>query len=282
MKRDELSLMIFPFGYDLMNGSLSMQDIFDLTASSRISAVDVLGINRDMLPLCEAASRGSGVRVHCFIACVSFFQDAARIRADLTEQMELASALSAKLFMIVPYVNNDELTQAAAEGNARTRERMADGFRTAVTLGKTYGLPVCFETTPHDETALSGTEDCAWVLDQVPGLGLVFDTANMLPHGDETLAAYEALKDKIIYVHLKDVALSPMEPFDPMAEHTKDGQFMRGVAWGNGVIPVDEVVKRLRADGYEGLFAVEYAHPGIFTKEAHMAQIEKFMAYFGA
>ena len=33
------------------------------------------------------------------------------------------------------------------------------------------------------------------MLERVPGLGLVFDTANMLPHGDDTLTYYEALKE---------------------------------------------------------------------------------------
>lgn len=282
MKREEFSLMIFPFGYDLMQGTMSMQDIFDLTAQAGIPTVDVLGINRDFQPACRDAIDKSGVKVYCFIACISFFQEAERIREDLERDMDIAGALDAQLFMIVPYVSPDELGQAAAEGNAATRERMAAGFRIAVELGEARGLKVCFETTPHDETALSGTEDCAYVLQQVPGLGLVFDTANMLPHGDDTLEAYEALKDYIIYVHLKDVALAEQDPVDPYSEHAKDGRLMRGVVWGDGVIPVREIASRLRRDGYGGPFAVEYAHPGQFSRQAHLDQMERFMRYFDA
>lgn len=81
MKREEFSLMIFPFGYDLMQGTMSMQDIFDLTAQAGIPTVDVLGINRDFQPACRDAIDKSGVKVYCFIACISFFQEAERIRS---------------------------------------------------------------------------------------------------------------------------------------------------------------------------------------------------------
>ena len=140
-------------------------------------------------------------------------------------------------------------------------ERMVKGFQLAVKKGKEYGLEVCFETTPEDVVCLSGTEDCRYVLDRVPDLGLVFDTANMLPHGDDTLSAYEALKDRIVHVHLKDVELLNTKPSLFENEVAADGRLMRGTVYGKGVIPVKEVFDRMCADGYNGVFAIEYVRP---------------------
>ena len=280
MKREELSLMVFPFGYDLLKGTMTMQEVFALAAEKGLNKVDVLGVDENWQGVCRDAIDQTGVKVYCFIANLSFFQEEEGLAEDLKKSMAVAKTLDAKLFMIVPYNTDAHLAQAAEEGREKVLDRMVKGFRLAVKMGEEEGLKVCFETTPHDETCLSGTEDCAYVLDQVPGLGLVFDTANMLPHGEDTLAAYEALKEYIIYAHLKDVALDPMDPFNPLAEHSKDGRFMRGCVWGDGVIPVAEVERRLRADGYTGTYAMEYAHPGVFTKEAHSAQLDRFLQYF--
>ena len=281
MKREDFSVMIFPFGYDMMKGTMSVQDVFELTARKGFSMVDVLGIDESLQGLCRSSIDSTGVSIYCFIANLNFFQPQEDLKKDLKSRLSVAKALDSKRFMVVPYNDDSQLAKAQTLDKSDVQQRMIDGFRLAVEAGKEYGLPVCFETTPHDSLALSGTQDCAYVLDQVPGLGLVFDTSNMLPHGDETLEAYEALKDRIVYVHLKDVALEPMDPEKPLVEHTKDGQYMRGVVWGEGVIPVKEVASRLLRDGYSGPFALEYAHPGIFTAEAHEAQLDKFMAYMG-
>ena len=279
MKREDCSLMIFPFGYDIIKGAMTLQEVCELAARKGFRKVDVLGINENLKDVCRAAIDAAGVQVYCFIANLNFFQPAEQLEADTRSLLATAKALDAQLFMVVPYCGDAEITQALTMTKDAARKSMASGFRLAVELGKEYDLTVCFETTPHDSFALSGTEDCLWMLNQVPGLGLVFDTANMLPHGDKTLESYEALKDRIIYVHLKDVALEPMDPEQLTLEHTKDGQHMCGVVWGDGVIPVKEVTARLARDGYTGTYAVEYAHPGIFTMQAHEDQIDKFLNY---
>lgn len=156
-------------------------------------------------------------------------------------------------------------------------ETMIKGFRIAVQEGAEFGMPVCFELTPHDELCLSGAEDCLRVLHAVDGLGLVFDTANMLSHGDNPVSAYEALKEHIVHVHLKDVALKDMERGSAYLERCKDGRVMQCVVWRKGVIPIDELCHRLISDGYSGLFAIEYTRPdsilcGLDKHRAHLRQ----------
>ena len=73
-------------------------------------------------------------------------------------------------------------------------------------------------------------------------LGIVFDTGNFLFAGDDTKAQYEHFRSKIGHVHLKD----RMAP-DNMA----------CVPAGEGCLPVKEIIRNLKASGYDGWYTVE-------------------------
>ena len=262
MNTKQFSLMTFGLARDFAKKTMTVQDSLELASNAEIPYIDVMRVAAKSVPEYQTAIAATGVKVYCYISCISFFAKEKAICSALTREMAVARDLGAKLFMIVPYYMMIDNAKAKKMGRERVLELMVRGFRMAVQRGKEYGLKVCFETTPAEEIRLSGTEDCKYVLDRVPGLGLVFDTANMLPHGDETLTAYEALKNHIIHVHLKDVCLADAKPSLFPDERTADGQLMRGVVFGQGVIPVGEVYKRMVQDGYTGQFAIEYIRPG--------------------
>lgn len=279
MMNDRLSLMTFPLAFDLAVKKLTVTDVLNIAAAREIPTVDLMNIPEDQIPAYEAAMEKTGVSVCCYIASISFFNDRPKVYSDLQKEMDIAAALGAELFMIVPYGPMSDLKKARRLGRERVHERMAKAFSLAVKMGGRYGLRVCFETTPHDETTLSGSDDCERLLERVPGLGLVFDTANMLPHGDETLAAYEQLKKYITYVHLKDVKPVPARVKLPFFEYTADGLKMSCVVWGEGIIPVKEVCTRMCDDGYMGRFAIEYVRPKKVTLETNICQLDRFLAY---
>lgn len=261
----QFSLITFNMTKELVRKKLTVRQVLQVAADTGVPWVDLRWVSPKSIPEYRAAMEATGVKVCCYISGISFLGKEKAIRAALEKEMSIANALDAKLFMIVPYDVFLDCRKARKLGRTAVRERMVRYFRLAVELGKERGLEVCFETTPDDVICLSGTEDCRYVLDRVPGLGLVFDTANMLPHGDETLSAYEALKDRIIHVHLKDVALTDEKPGLFQREVAADGRLMKATAFGGGVIPVKEVYDRMCADGYTGTFAIEYIRP----KEAH-------------
>jgi D-psicose/D-tagatose/L-ribulose 3-epimerase len=84
------------------------------------------------------------------------------------------------------------------------------------------------------------------VLDALKGapVGVQFDTANPLVAGEETLALFEKVRDRIGYVHLNDVG--------------KPGVF-EFVTVGSGVAPIREVLARLVEQGYTGWVGIEEA-----------------------
>ncbi len=261
MTTAQFSLMTFGLTKELVRKTMTVQDTFRMAADTGIPKVDLRWVSKKSVPEYRDAMKATGVTVCCYISAISFFAREKAICKALEREMAIAASLDAELFMIVPYSMFIDPIKAKRMGRNRVLERMVRGFQLAVEKGKAYGLKVCFETTPDELIRLSGTEDCRYVLDQVSELGLAFDTANMLPHGDDPLESYEALKDRIVHVHLKDVALVNEKPnlFEP--EVAADGRLMRATVFGNGVIPVKEIYKRMHTDGYTGTFAIEYIRP---------------------
>lgn len=65
-----------------------------------------------------------------------------------------------------------------------------------------YGITLCHE----NEKGIYGDtpERCLEILESVPALEGIFDPANFIQCGVDTAAAWQMLKDKIYYMHIKD------------------------------------------------------------------------------
>ena len=91
----------------------------------------------------------------------------------------------------------------------------------------------------------------------VPGLKLIFDTANPVFQKDRSKAEpfpwqdplefYERVKEHVVHVHIKDCTNPPEGETEP-EKYTLPG---------GGQAKVVEILKQLKADGYEGGIAIE-------------------------
>lgn len=261
---NKLSLMTFTLDVDVALKKITTEQCLLLAKEAGINYIDIMPNSLDQADNYLNACSKTNMNVYCYIANISFFSnDDEKIRDELLTHLNSAKRLNAKLFMIVPIdVSKDEKI-CKKLGKNNVQDVLKKYFNHAVTLAKEYGIKVCFETTPRAYSYLSGIEDCKWILDEVNGLGLVYDTANMLAYGDDSLKYYEVLKDYIIYVHLKDVKLSKQTFKDKIfhAELTNNMECMKCCVYGEGVIPLKTIIKNMENDGYDGYFALEYSHP---------------------
>jgi len=95
------------------------------------------------------------------------------------------------------------------------------------------------------------------LIEEVPGLKLVFDTGNPVftrdrskpePHPwQDALEFYKAVKEHVVHVHVKD-CLNPLEGSNEPAKYTMPGE-------GQGRLL--ETLREMKADGYTGGFAIE-------------------------
>ena len=274
--------MTFPINSDLQKKHISVEGIFRAARENGITHVDVLRVPEKMLSVYKSAMSSTGVSVYCYTTVISFFEKPEAYEKKLQQELSVAKELGASLMMIVPYYYVIDTRKARKLGRDKVRELMITGYTAAVKIGKKFDIQVCFETTPQDDICLSGTDDCKYVLEHVEGLKLVFDAANMLPHGDTTLGAYEVLKEYIVYVHLKEVKLRFGKKSFMDKEMTADGREMVPSVHGTGVIPLRKLVARMEADQYDGVYAIEYVYPDVkkATYHDHVAQIGRFVNYW--
>lgn len=287
MEKSRCSLMTFTLDIDVAMKKMSVKECMLLAQNAEIPFVDVQHLSEKSFQAYRQAAQETGVKPCCYIVRVSFFSKTEdKIRRELEKHLRQAVVLGARLLMIVPLdVTKDEKV-CAKLGKEQVRQKLKQHFAMAVQMAEGSGIRVCFETTPQDYSCLSGTEDCHWVLEQVPGLGLVYDTANMLPHGDDPIAYYEALKSYIVHTHVKDVITVKPTWKDRLipGEWTKDGKIMKCCIFGEGVIPLKEILRRMEADGYTGAYAWEYCHPEKYPASyaQHTQRIQPHIAYWEA
>lgn len=84
---------------------------------------------------------------------------------------------------------------------------------------------------------------CRELLDEIgsPCFMAAYDAANFVQCGENALEAYELLKDKIAYIHIKDAVSESSE----------------NVLCGTGEGQIPEVLRRAVADGYRGFLTLE-------------------------
>ncbi len=95
------------------------------------------------------------------------------------------------------------------------------------------------------------------LIEEVPGLQLIFDTANPVFQKDrskkepfpwqDALEFYRKVKARVVHVHVKDCT-------NPPAGETEPGRYTLP---GEGQAKVREILRELKADGYDGGLAIE-------------------------
>lgn len=106
-----------------------------------------------------------------------------------------------------------------------------------------------------------------WFMNHVEGLKYTLDMGNFSFSNEDVVKAADVLGEYIVHVHCKDRRES---------QYVK-GEFCRGLgqcAAGEGYIPIDSLVKRLKERGYNGYLAIEH-----FDVENQISYIEKSADY---
>lgn len=257
-----LSLMSFSMYKGYLSHEIDAACLAKIAVQSGIQMVDLLSFEVDVLgeAALQTAFAESGVSLGCYIVGASFYEAPEKVAQELTAAFERTRRFGAEILMVVPGAASPREAEICG---AMTRQELLDRavvcFRLAVELGKQYGITVGFENTPHAYKPLASPEDCLYVLENVPGLGFIFDTGNFrVADSDcDELAAYELLKERIIRVHLKDVVVGDFSS----GELCTDGQCIRTVCSNSGVIPMEQLIGALVRDGYTGDLSIEYSAP---------------------
>lgn len=110
-------------------------------------------------------------------------------------------------------------------------------------LQATTSVTIAIENMPYNHRVM-GRRASFYGLNTLPEIerfeSVNFDTTHFATHGQDILAAYERLRHRVAHVHLSNY---------------KDGREHQ-LLW-DGVLPLDQLLKRLAADSFDGVLSVE-------------------------
>ncbi len=270
----KLSLLTFSMAGDAIAGKA---DAYTLAAAAKENGIDKVDVIDFEIGIYGAdkmreAFEKTGVSCGCIICNVPVLAASGEQDEKLDAAVALTVSMNADTLMIIP--GCEEGDGNGAEKNITKTElmkRAADMYARAVKKAAGHNITIAFEDTPNYLLPLSSPKDCKELLDRVPGLGFVFDSANFMvaePDCDIT-EAWELLKSRTVRVHLKDVVLGNFDTGERLA----DGRMMRAVVTGSGILPMEKIIKKIISDGFEGYAAVEYSA----SPEVHGANHSKYI-----
>jgi sugar phosphate isomerase/epimerase len=107
------------------------------------------------------------------------------------------------------------------------------------------------------------------ILNLVPSemLGVNFDTGNVTLFGTDPLMMLDAVIDKVMHVHLKDIDRATFEKYKGMTG------IPFGTPLGEGVVPIKEIISRLKKAGFDGELSIECGVSGLKKSITYLRSI---------
>lgn len=128
-------------------------------------------------------------------------------KIDITAPLEphldkLKHTLELGQIMGSEYIRMFSFYLPADEDPAVYRDEVMERLGRMAETAKGSGIRLCHE----NEKGIYGdvASRCTDILEQIPELGGIFDPANFIQCGQDTLQAWELLRERIIYFHVKD------------------------------------------------------------------------------
>ncbi len=193
------------------------------------------------------------------------------------KMIDTAKAMGIARVMIIPGFLSPEqasdLTKVSAsyEETAAYMEGIAEilAMRDAIAELTEYaterGIMVSLEDFDSFTSPIARMNQLRWFLEQVPGLKHTLDMGNYAFSNESAAEAYELFKDQIGHVHCKDRGEEKEEDPEiweglglPYGETLTHRRGIKPVPVGEGYLPIAELVKKLKDQGYQGYFAIEH------------------------
>lgn len=272
---------------DDLEDALELYDeMLDLVKDSGFKTVDVTRMELDCLGFEQVKAaldkRGLGV---CSLIHMDEFASMEDSKSEALvdrakKAVDEAIALGAQILMLVPEAGSGLGSESSVQESITDykRDELADRlirhWRPVVQYAKEKGIHTVIEDTPNLQIPLCTREELSYVLDNVPGLELVYDSGNMILVDEDPVEYFETFKDRIAHIHLKD--MMPADPSNKYADSHRDGRKMTAAPSGEGMIDFPPLAECIRKSGYDGYLTVEFAK----GEEEYLASLIKARRFF--
>jgi L-ribulose-5-phosphate 3-epimerase len=163
----------------------------------------------------------------------------------------MAHFFGTNVIRIFPFWNPDRSNVRVRESTRQRLPEIAERLGIAARKAEAQGVYLALE--PEHSTHSGTCSEIRLIIDAVssPALAVAWDMANgwtwdepIFPDG------YERVRGLVRNVHVKERAALPVPP-------GQEPPPRRHMLLGQGVMPWPEIIRRLREDGYQGVFSIE-------------------------
>ncbi len=267
------------FHAHVMQGA-QQQGISMEEACRRVKEMGYVAVNMDIKCLKEdfegtmAPLQKAGLRVHCVYAGTDFgLTEDSMIQDEqvMDENVQLLTKCGCKnMLTIAAFLRPEEMDRKSDAYQLR-RERVKKAVAVLAQKCREKGIQLVMEDYDGEKAPFCYDAELFDFVSTVPGVTCAFDTGNFMyacENAGELLPKYLPY---VTDVHLKDRGL---EKNDGSPHTALDGTDMYPVPVGDGVLPMEEMMKLLIQNGYTGAFAAEH-----FGSGDQMRDMEKSIAF---
>lgn len=176
---------------------------------------------------------------------------------DLDKAERVIRFLSRKgvgqLLLIPGFVHEAQTRQSAMDEAARHMKEL-------MYLARSLHVKCSLEDYDNSTAPFGTWQELKWYAEQIPELGVSFDTGNFAYFGQDAMEAYRQLKPYICHVHAKDRKYTGRANETPLI--AQNGKALYPSAVGSGEMPMREILEDLKQSGYQGGVLIEHFDSG--------------------
>jgi len=143
---------------------------------------------------------------------------------------------------------------------------MKFNLKSVLRLAENFDIKLTIE--PHNIYTVQ-TSTMLKILDLVPSenLGVNFDTGNVMLFGTDPLKMLDAVSDRLMHMHLKDLDRATFQKYKGMTG------IPFGTPIGEGIVPIKDCINRLKKAGFDGELSVECGVDGLKKSLAYIKSV---------
>jgi 2-keto-myo-inositol isomerase len=180
-------------------------------------------------------------------------QEYAEIQTRCKQLCAWAQALGCDKIVVVP-----SRTPAGGASRSQIRAESVRVLRELGALAQSYGVSLAFEFLGFGWCSVRTLAQCWEIVEETArdNVGLVIDTCHFYAGGSSLRSIINVPAEKILIFHINDVEERPKETIEDAHR----------LLPGEGVIPLDDILKRLKQTGFDGLCSIELFRPAYWER----------------
>ena len=205
-----------------------------------------------------------GLHFACYSVYADLYGKPERLQTMLLHA-DIAAALGSPYlhYTILPWLTLDETKPSIDEGISFAVDIAEQIARYCEPLG----LTCIFEDQGMYLNGIEGFGKFFYELKRrCANVGVCADAGNILFVDEDPAPFFDAFKDDIKHVHIKDYLRKPIgeKPVGRYWLPTRGGQWLRDTMVSSGIVDFEACMKVLKSIGYDGGLALEMGHPEPF------------------